>query len=120
MEQSREYFNKALKITRELDLDGEILISIAGLACLAVLQNKLVHAARLLAAFYKNLKAFENKYKGRYRTYRHLTWVDRQEIQIYLDDCKTRLGEKAFEAAWAEGSALSVDEMLDEVVRVSD
>jgi predicted ATPase len=119
MEQSREYFNKALKITRELDFDGEILISIAGLACLAVLQNKLVHAARLLAAFYKHLEAFENKFKRGYLLFNQ-TWVDRQEIQGYLDDCKTRLGEKAFEAAWAEGSALSVDEMLDEVVRVSD
>jgi len=120
MEQSREYFNKALKITRELDADGEILISIAGLTCLAVLQNKLVHAARSFAAFYKHLEAFENKFKGRYLLFNHLTWVDRQEIQGYLDDCKTRLGEKAFDTAWVEGSQLSVDEMLNEVVRVSD
>ena len=71
-------------------------------------------------AEYRAVEAFENKYIGRYLLYRHLTWVDRREIDEYLGECKTKLGEKDFEAAWEEGNALSVDEMVDEIASLSN
>ena len=120
MGQARDNFNKALKISQEIAILREYrtLFSIAGLACFAVVQKEFIYAARLFGAFYKNLELLE--FNWAYKAYKLATSIDRQEIARHLAECKNQLGEKSFNTAWAEGSALSIDEMLDEVASLSD
>ena len=116
MGKALDYFNKALRISQEIAFlrKYRTLFSIAGLACYATVQGKFIHAARLFGAFFKNLEVFEFN-----QAYKHLTRVDRQEIQRYQSECKKQLGEDSFQRAWDEGCALTLDEMVDSVIELN-
>ena len=45
--------------------------------------------------------------------------VDRREFERYQAMCRSELGEAAYQAAWAEGREMNLDQALVEALAVS-
>jgi non-specific serine/threonine protein kinase len=74
-----------------------------GLAAIASKQGRALHAARLWGA----MAALRERYGVRYRT----AW-ERQGYEGAVAAARTRLGIRAFDAAWVEGSQRSLSDIL--------
>jgi DNA-binding CsgD family transcriptional regulator/tetratricopeptide (TPR) repeat protein len=119
LERAREFFTEGLSkaqelgsetlindgLSRDRDLRYEMLIAwhVWGLARVAVAQNQLIRAARLFAAV-----------EGRYDVNREMNPKQRDDYERTRGSVRSRLGEQVFAAAWAEGRAMTLEQILAE------
>jgi hypothetical protein len=80
-----------------------IATSLAGFAGLAVAQGQLIRGVRLFGAVQAILQA--------------LAWrlppADDEVYERYMASARTQLSEEAFNAAWDEGRALTMEQAID-------
>ncbi len=100
-EQAARHFMESLLSFRELGQPWGIAASMAGLAGVAESTGRAEHAARLLGASEKLLNSI-----GFVRE-------ERIEYARALAAIRGELSEQAFAAAWAEGTAMTVDEAIE-------
>jgi hypothetical protein len=105
-----------LDLSRELDDKRAVIDSLAGFAAVVAARGKAETAARLYGAA-------EAQYQGLLTEGKSLNSlidpVDRREFERYQGLCGDRLGEAAFEAAWAEGRGLTLEQALAEALAIS-
>ena len=112
--QAKEYFDQALKGSREFNLNRRKVFCIAEYASLAVVQGEGIKAARLFGTFFTQLKNLQIELEIDQSL---LEPVDKMEIDNYLALCKNQLEEAAFEQAWNAGISLSLDDVMNEITR---
>jgi non-specific serine/threonine protein kinase len=113
-QQAEKYFYDALNTSRELNVRHGQVHFIAGHAALEVLRARLNFATRLFGAFYAQPESLQSDVKTDQKI---LFLVDQLEIEGYLDRCRNEMEKTAFEKAWNEGSTLSLDEVVDEILK---
>jgi len=118
--QAASYFMQALKNSRgaeeRANRKRSIIDCLAGFAAVAAARGKVETAARLYGTA-------EAQYQGLLTEGKTLDSlidpVDRREFERYQAICRDRLGEAAFEAAWAEGRGLTLEQALAEALAIS-
>lgn len=111
LERSQGYFDRAAELFRESlilsfeqdNLQG-MLNCLGALAGLAAMVDQPVRAARLFA-FAEKLRQEIGAYMGR---------DDREEYEDYLAILRQKLPEAAFNVAWSEGYAMTVEQAIGE------
>jgi tetratricopeptide (TPR) repeat protein len=106
-EQAESYFQQALEVCREFNLAYRRLLCVAGFASLAVNRRDFVRAAWLFGAFFAHLENLQPGLKPK--------GGEQMEIDGYLALCKSQLDAAAFEQAWNEGQASTLEEALVKV-----
>ena len=91
---------ESLTIARELGDKRGIVYSLAAFASLALEENAMVHAVRLMAAGSALRESFHFPSSS----------DEREEVEQEESAAKTVLGEAAFAAAWAEGRAMTMEQ----------
>lgn len=114
-EQSEEYFFEALKMSQEYEHPRRQILCIAGFASRAVFRGDLRTGARLFGAFFTQIKNLQIELKEDKII---LEPVDEIEINKYFELCKNQLDKATFEQVWNLGVALSLDEVMTEIMRV--
>jgi len=104
-ERAAELFQESLNLSAEQDNLQGVLNCVGALAGLAAMVDQPVRAARLFAAAEK-LRQEIGATMGR---------DDREEYEDYLAMLRHELPEDAFKAAWAEGSAMTLEQAIGEV-----
>ena len=114
--QAVSFFRQALSLSRERNEKRGVVDSLAGFAAVAAARGKAEAAARLYGAA-------EAQYQGLLTEGKTIDslidLVDRREFERYQGICRDRLGEAAFEAAWAEGRGLTLEQALAEALAIS-
>jgi len=112
LERSQGYFDRATELFREsLHLSAEqdnlqgVLNCLGAIAGLAAMADQPVRAARLFAAA-ERLRQEIGARMGR---------DDREEYEDYLAMLRHKLPEAALNAAWSEGSAMTMEQAIGEV-----
>ncbi len=113
-EQADEYFDQALKVSMEFDQKQRKIFCIAGYASLVVIRGEGIKAARLFGAFFTQLESLQIELKIDQNL---LEPVDEIEINNYLALCKKQLEEAAFKQAWNMGASLSLDDVMNEILK---
>jgi predicted ATPase len=91
---ARSYFQQSLKAS-EVD---DMWWGLEGLSCVATAQNQHVRAARLLGAAEADRERRKDPWWEK----------DRVDLALYIARSRTALGDAAYEAAYAEGRAMSL------------
>ena len=116
VQQAEVYFHQALKIAREHDLVQETKLCVAGLACLTAVRKKPIDSARLFGVFFTQIEGLQKESKSKKKI---IGPVDQLEIDEFLERCKTQIDEVSFNEAWSAGKALTLDEVLSQVSKIS-
>ncbi|MEP6988570.1 MAG: response regulator transcription factor, partial [Chloroflexota bacterium] len=107
--QSRALFQETLRLEQELGIrDNLAIFALAGIASIAAAQGKQDWAARLLGAVNVALES------GSYNT-RIATLVDM--FDTALAAVRPQLGDEAFNAAWAVGNSMSLEQAIKEALQ---
>jgi hypothetical protein len=101
-QESTELFTESLIVSNELGDHAVLPRALAGLAGAARLAGHYARSARLFGAV-EALRDADG-------TREHIYWKEVFEAEI--DELHAALGEKAFEAAWAEGRQMTVDQAV--------
>jgi DNA-binding NarL/FixJ family response regulator len=104
-ERAAVLFEESLLHQRELKYKTAILYGLAGMAGVATLRGQPVRVAKLFGA----LEALREEI-GLSRASLALALYDGEG---YLTTARTELGEAAFEAAWSEGQAMTLEEAIE-------
>jgi predicted ATPase/DNA-binding CsgD family transcriptional regulator len=103
-ERARDLLEEGLELSAELGNDADIAHCFDGLAAVAAAEGLMVRAARLWGAEEALLERMEAAV---------YTYVpDRSLHRSQVEAARARLGEEAFEAAWAEGRSLSIEQAI--------
>jgi tetratricopeptide (TPR) repeat protein len=114
LQQAGEYFHEALRSSQKLQHRHGQVHYIAGEAAIAFVRGQFRFAAHLFGAFFAQPESLQSDVKTDQKI---LFAVDQREIKGYLDLCKSTIGKEAFDKAWDEGSSLSLNEALDEILK---
>jgi predicted ATPase/DNA-binding CsgD family transcriptional regulator len=101
-ERARDLLEEGLELSAELGNDADVAHCFDGLAAVAAAGGMMVRAARLWGAE----EALLEKMEAAVYTY----VPDRSLHRSQVEAARARLGEEAFEAAWAEGRSLSIEQ----------
>ncbi len=115
-EQAVTFFTQALSLSRELDRKMRVIDCLAGFAAVAAARGKVEAAARLYGAadsHYRELLSEGETIDAL------IAPVDRREFERYQGICRDRLGEAAFETAWAAGRMLTLEQAIAEALAIS-
>jgi ATP/maltotriose-dependent transcriptional regulator MalT len=104
-ERARDLFEEGLKLSAELGNEADVAHCLEGLASIAGAEGRIAHAARLWGAE----EALLEKSEAAVYTY----VPDRSLHRSHVAAAHARLDEEAFEAAWEEGRALSLDQAVE-------
>jgi hypothetical protein len=114
--QAVSFFTQALSLSKELDRKLGVINSLAGLAAVAAVRGRVETAARLYGAA-------EVQFQGLLTEGKTLDSlidpVDRREFERYQGICRDRLGEAAYETAWAAGREMTLEQALAEALAIS-
>jgi len=117
-QQAEEYLYQALKIAQENDYQVIVVYCLMNNACLATVRNKTITATRFFSAFDTNIKMLHAKlgsnavlFESQYQI------VEQQELNYYLTLCQAQIDKTEFDRAWNEGTLLSVDEVIGEILK---
>jgi predicted ATPase/DNA-binding SARP family transcriptional activator len=113
-QQAQNYFRQALYVGREFNLNYGPVRCIAGYAATTVARAKLGFAARLFGAFFAQLESLQSDMKTNEKI---MFLVDQTEIEGYLALCKSQIKKAKFEQAWNDGYVLSLDDVVNEILR---
>ena len=116
-QQADEYFKQSLKVSQKFELHRRRILCIAGFASVAVLRGDALFAARLFGSFFAQLESLESELNTNQES---LNPVDKTEIDEYLATSKSQIGKLEFEIAWNQGASLSLDDVLGEILKVSE
>ena len=105
IKESKAFFDQAMEMGRKFEMHHRELLSIAGFACIAAANNEPILAVQLFGAFF-TLRSTLEKELGE----SILSWVNEQDLNIYLDFCKQDVGKNTYEQTFTEGSLLSFEE----------
>jgi non-specific serine/threonine protein kinase len=100
--QARSFFHESLRIAKELGDKIGTALNLEGLAGVYTLQGEPERAARMLGA----ADAFRRAINAPRQS------SDRADFQRSVAAARTAMGDKAFEAAWAEGQALTLEQAI--------
>src|SRR5215211_4768375 len=104
-ERARDLLEEGLELSAELGNDADVAHCFDGLAAVAAAEGMIVRAARLWGAEEALLERMEAAV---------YTYVpDRSLHRSQVEAARARLGEEAFEAAWAEGRAMSLEQAVE-------
>jgi predicted ATPase/Tfp pilus assembly protein PilF len=103
VERAYDFYGKSLAVAREVGQRREVAITLAGMASLAMAEGKAEKAARLAAGVTRLQDEI------RYRRRPEEKW----DLERDVEAARQRLGEGAFTAEWAAGSALSFEALID-------
>jgi predicted ATPase/DNA-binding CsgD family transcriptional regulator len=104
-ERARDLFEEGLKLSAELGNEADVAHCLEGLASIAGAMGRMVRAARLWGAEEALLEEIEAAV---------YTYVpDRSLHRSRVTAARARLGEEAFEAAWAEGRAMTSEQAIE-------
>ena len=98
-----EYYRESIELARTMGYLGLVADCLRGIATIALAGGDARDAATLLgvfAAFVERIGAI-------------LSPEDKEELDAAIAQAREALGNEAFDAAWAEGGALSVDQAVD-------
>jgi non-specific serine/threonine protein kinase len=114
-QQAVTFFTQSLNLSRELGRKDAVIHCLAGLAAVVAARGNAEAAARLYGAA-------EAQFQGLLTEGKTLDSlidpVDRREFERYQGICRDRLGEAAFESAWAEGRGLTLEQALAEAMAI--
>jgi predicted ATPase/DNA-binding NarL/FixJ family response regulator len=103
-ERARDLLEEGLELSAELGNDADVAHCFDGLAAVAAAEGMMVRAASLWGAEEALLERMEAAV---------YTYVpDRSLHRSQVEAARARLGEEAFEAAWAEGRSLSIEQAI--------
>lgn len=108
-QQAEERFRQALAFSRELHSDHGVALCLAGLGGVAVVQADWPRAARLLGSVAARLAPDG---PGMAPDEPGMAPVDRAEFERHRSAALENLGPAAFEAAWAHGCAMTLDQAI--------
>jgi len=111
--QAENCLQRSLKICQENDLKHRLVLHIAGFAAHALACKKPIAAARLFGAFSARFEELSAKSGSDQMIIRP---VDQKEIDHYLSICREQLDEAAFNQAWDAGHALTMDDVIQEIL----
>jgi non-specific serine/threonine protein kinase len=104
-ERARDLFEEGLELSAELGNDADVAHCFDGLAAVAAAEGIIVRAARLWGAEEALLERMEAAV---------YTYVpDRSLHRSQVEAARDRLGEEAFEAAWAEGRTMTPEHAIE-------
>jgi non-specific serine/threonine protein kinase len=104
-EHARDLFEEGLELSAELGNEADVAHCLEGLASIARAEGRIVRAARLWGAEEALLERFEAAV---------YTYVpDRSLHRSRVVAARALLDEEAFEAAWAEGRAMSLEQAIE-------
>jgi predicted ATPase/transcriptional regulator with XRE-family HTH domain len=106
-EYADEVFSEALLRWKEVELRAGMVRSLSGLAGAAAARDQLEHAVRLYATAIRQGAAIGVVFSEQ----------DVLDQERALQDMRERLGPSRFEAAWAEGSVLGLDQAIQLIGR---
>jgi hypothetical protein len=98
-----EYYRESIELARTMGYLGLVADCLRGIATIALASGDAREAATLLsvfAAFYERIGAIVSP-------------GDKEELAAAIAQAREALGNEAFEAAWTEGGALSVEQAVD-------
>jgi predicted ATPase/DNA-binding CsgD family transcriptional regulator len=104
-EHARDLFEEGLTVSAELGNEADVAHCLEGLASIAGAEGRIVCAARLWGAE----EALLGKIEAAVYTY----VPDHSLHQSRVAAARARLGEEAFEAAWAEGRAMNPEQAVE-------
>ena len=104
-ERARDLFEEGLTVSAELGNETDIAHYLEGLAAVAAWEDRRVRAALLWGA----AEALLEKIEVGVHTY----VPDRSLHRSQVATAHARLGEEAFEAAWTQGRAMSLEETIE-------
>jgi predicted ATPase/DNA-binding XRE family transcriptional regulator len=107
-ERAAHLFGEGLSLSAEVEDHSSLAYYLQGLAAIAASEGELVRAARLWGAAEALLETTEIV------AYAHAP--DRSLYQSQVAAAHERLGEAAWEAAWAEGRAMTLEEAIAEAL----
>jgi len=102
--QARAYYAESLSLCREVRTPGVIKECLDGLAQAACEQGEFERAARLFGA----VKALEETLGGV-----SVDWIDPSDHDRRVASTRAGLGDAAFAHAWAEGRAMSLEQVVE-------
>jgi len=94
-------YTEGYSLSRELGNELLVAWNLVGLARVAITQHQLKRAAHLFAAA-----------EVSYDLNKQMSPDDRADHERTVDNLRSRLGEKAFTAAWAEGQKMTLEQIL--------
>jgi tetratricopeptide (TPR) repeat protein len=100
--QATAFFKESLVLSQDLDDNRGIAECLAGLAGIAGAQGRAEWAARLFGAAEARLEAISARLES----------VDRAEYERYVNIVRAELDNATFEAAWAEGRAMTLEQAV--------
>jgi non-specific serine/threonine protein kinase len=98
-----EYYKQSLSLCKEVGNRWVPVEGLSGLSSLACIAQQYERAARLFGAATRLHEALGFRFKP----------ADQECYDHHMVIARTRLGEAAFAAAWAEGRAMTLDQALD-------
>lgn len=107
---ARRHFTECLSLFREQEDPWGIALGLAGLAGCAIGQGQPERSARLLGARAGLLGDSQQRVDA----------VDLREFDRYQAAAQAALGHAAFEAAWAEGQGMTLDQAVDYALQDDD
>ena len=111
---AEKYFYQALKLDRENNNKETLVFCLTNFAFLATLRKNLITAVRLFGAFYANIEALQSKEELDQDL---IEPIDQLEIDYYLALCQAQLDKAEFDRTWNEGSSLSLDDAISEILK---
>ena len=111
LEKARSFFTESLACARELDSKVMIVFSLLGFAGAAAVEMNAQQAVHILAAVDVTIKGEEAN---------SLNPADKAEYERYISLTRQQLDEAAFNAAWAEGQKLTLDQAIELALKDAD
>lgn len=105
-ERASELFKESLRLAQRFGFTFDAVICLGGMARVEAMQDRPKRAARLLGA-----SAAQREALGSF-----VPPVSRTDHCHATNAARATLGERAFDAAWAAGHAMSLEEVISEVV----
>ena len=106
--QAGAHFREAIAFARQLSNETELVHAFQGLAVVAQRRGALTQATHLWAAGQALIRAWKTK----------APFVSDFDDEAAISDLCARLGEKVFAVAWTEGSAMQLDQLLEEALAI--
>jgi hypothetical protein len=105
-ERASELFKESLRLAQRFGFTFDAVICLGGMARVEAMQDRPERAARLLGT-----SAAQREALGTY-----VPPVGRTDHDYATNAARAALGEQAFETAWAAGCAMSLEEVILEVI----
>jgi predicted ATPase/DNA-binding SARP family transcriptional activator len=113
--EAENFLTQALVKSEEIDRKEWILLCVGEFAALAVNRNLPSLAARWFGAYVAN-NQLDSEQPG--TSYRQKYPLVRMEIEFYYRQCSEKMTAEKFEQAWNAGTAMTLDEVVEEISRM--